>query len=296
MRLGRIHVVAVGQAWATRVLRDDVFGLAAELAYYFFLALFPFFIFLAALGGFVATLLDVRDPTQRIVDLLGSTMPPDATRLVRSQIEHVMGTRSPGLLSLGILGAIWIATGGASAIMKAMNRAYAVPETRPFWKRYLLAFGLMLLTSSVLVGAFVLLVAGEVFGRQIAAAAGLEGAFQIAVDVARWPAAVTLLLLGSALLYWAAPNLDLGLRWLTPGAVLFAAGWLAATHLFTHYVAIFGSYNATYGTLGGVAVLLVWLYLSGFLLLAGAELNAIIDEQSRLPWLDGCKHGRGELH
>jgi membrane protein len=280
MRLGRIHVLDVGREWAKRVVRDDVYGLAAELAYWFFLSLFPFFIFLAALGGFVAALLDVRDPTQQIVDLLGSTMPPDATRLVRPQIEQVVGTRNPGLLSLGVLGTIWTATGWASAIIKAMNRAYAVPETRPFWKTYLLAFGLMLLTSSVLVGAFVLVVAGEVFGRQIAAAVGLEGAFQIAVDVARWPAAVSLLLVGSAFLYGAAPNVNLGLRWITPGAVLFAAGWLVATSLFTQYVAVFGSHNATYGTLGGVAVLLVWFYLTAFILLAGAELNAVIDEQS----------------
>ena len=290
MRLGRIHVLDVGREWAKRVVRDDVYGLAAELAYWFFLSLFPFFIFLAALGGFVATLLDVRDPTQRIVDLLGSTMPPDATRLVRPQIEQVVGTRNPGLLSLGVLGTIWTATGWASAIIKAMNRAYAVPETRAFWKTYLLAFGLMLLTSSVLVGAFVLVVAGEVFGRQIAAAAGLEGAFQIAVDVARWPAVVSLLLVGSAFLYGAAPDVDLGLRWITPGAVLFAAGWLAATSLFTQYVAIVGSYNATYGALGGVAVLLVWLYLTGFILLAGAELNAVIDEQSEPEKLCGGRH------
>jgi membrane protein len=280
MRHGSTYVFDVGKAWAKRVVRDDVFGLAAELAYWFFLSLFPFFIFLAALGGFVAALLDVRDPTQQIVDLLGTTMPPEATLLVRPQIEHVAGTRNPGLLSLGILGAIWTATGWATATIKAMNRAYAVRETRPFWKTYLLAFGLMLLTSSVLVGAFVLFVAGTMFGRQIAAAVGVEGAFQIVVELARWPAAVTLLLAGSAFLYGAAPNVDLGLRWITPGAVLFAAGWLVATSLFTQYVAVFGSHNATYGTLGGVAVLLVWFYLTAFILLAGAELNAVIDEQS----------------
>ena len=279
MRLGRIHVVDVGREWAKRVVRDDVFGLAAELAYWFFLSLFPFFIFLAALGGFVAAVLDVGDPTQQIIDLLGTTMPPDATRLVRPQIEHVVGARNPGLLSLGILGAIWTATGWASAIIKAMNRAYAVQETRPFWQRYLLAFGLMLLTSSVLVGAFVLFVAGQVFGGQVAAAVGLEGVVQIVVDLIRWPAAATLLLLGSAFLYGTAPNVDLGLRWITPGAVLFAVAWLVATYLFTQYVVIVGSYNATYGTLGGVAVLLVWFYLTAFILLAGAELNAVIDEQ-----------------
>ena len=188
MRLGRIHVVDVGREWAKRVFRDDVFGLAAELAYWFFLSLFPFFIFLAALGGFVAVILDVRDPTQQIVDLLGATMPPEATGLVRPQIEHVVGTRNPGLLSLGILGAIWTATGWASATIKAMNRAYAVRETRPFWQQYVLAFGLMLVTSSVLVGAFVLFVAGQVFGHQIAAAIGLEGVFQVVVNLARWPA------------------------------------------------------------------------------------------------------------
>jgi membrane protein len=287
---GRIRVVDVSKEWVRRVVRDDVSGLAAELAYWFFLSLFPFFIFLAALGGFVATILDVRDPTQQIVDLLGTTMPPDATRLVRPQIEHVVGTRNPGLLSLGILGAIWSATGWATATIKAMNRAYAVQETRPFWRRYLLAFGLMLLTGSVLVGAFVLFVAGRVFGQQIAAAVELEGAFRIVVDLARWPAAVILLLLGSASLYWAAPNRDLRLRWITPGAVLFAAGWLVATYLFTQYVAVFGSYNATYGTLGGVAVLLVWFYLTAFILLAGAELNAVIDEQSEVESLRELEH------
>jgi membrane protein len=159
-----------------------------------------------------------------------------------------------------------------------MNRAYDVEETRPFWKRYLLAIGLTLLAGSVLVGAFLLLVAGQIFGRQVAAGLGLTGLFEIAVRYGRWPTIVLLLSIAAVILYWRAPNLHLKLPWIAPGAVLFVVGWMAATYLFTMYVATFGTYSATYGTLAGVAVLLIWFYLIAWILLVGAELNAIIDE------------------
>jgi membrane protein len=279
MRLGRFQPVDTGKQLVQQVIEDDVSGLAAELAYRFFLALFPFFIFLAALGGFVAFLFDVPNPTQQIVQLLGETLPPTAAELVRGQLEAMVGTRHPGLLSIGILGAIWVATGGTNALIKAMNRAYDVGETRPFWKKYLLAIGLTLLAGSVLIGAFVLFVVGEIYGRQLAAAMGLTGAFETALGLGRWVAIAALLLLAAVVLYRAAPNMDLELKWITPGAIVFVVGWLVATYLFALYVANFGSYNATYGTLAGVAVLLVWFYLIAFILLVGAELNAILDRR-----------------
>ncbi|MDP8922201.1 MAG: YihY/virulence factor BrkB family protein [Chloroflexota bacterium] len=278
-QVDRVGVGTVGRQWAHQVVRDDVFGMAAELAYWFFLSLFPFFIFLAALGGFVAVAFDVGDPTQRLVDLLGDRMPPEATRLIRPQIEDVVANQDPGTLSLGLLAAIWVATSGANATIKATNRAYDVRETRPAWKRYLLALVTTLVTGTVLVVAFAVFVAGEVFGQAIAAAVGLGGAFRLAAEAARWLGVVVLLLAGSGLLYWVAPNVRLRLRWVVPGALLFTVGWLVATYLFALYVARFGSYSATYGTLAGVAVLLVWFYLTAFVLLAGAELNAVINEQ-----------------
>ena len=125
----------------------------------------------------------------------------------------------------------------------------------------------------------VLVVGAQVFGQQIAAGLGLQGEYRRLMDVATWLLVVVLLLPGSAFLYWAAPNIHLKAVWVLPGAAFFTAGWLLATYLFTVYVARFGAYGATYGTLGGVAVLLVWFYLTGLTLLAGAELNAVIDRQ-----------------
>lgn len=279
MRPMTVRLLHTVRQCVVQIGRDDVFGLSAELAYRFFLSLFPFFIFLAALGSFIAVAFRVQDPTQQMVDLLGTTLPPEVTGLIRAQLQQIVDGRDPRLLSLGMLAAIVVATSGVNATVKAMNRAYDVPETRPFWKRYLLALGLMLLTGTVLVGAFVLFVAGQILGAQVATAFGLQGPFWTAVSYARWPAIVLLLFVGAVLLYWAAPNIHLRLVWITPGAVLFVAGWLLTTYLFTLYVGNFASYTATYGALGGVVVLLVWFYLTAFVLLVGAELNAVIDAQ-----------------
>ena len=279
MKLGHVELVGTGKRMAKEVLNDDVNGLAAELAYRFFLALFPFFIFLAALGGFVATLLGVTNPTDQVMELLGEVLPADAASVVRRQLDQVVASRNAGLLSVGIVTAIWTGSSGIRATMKAMNRAYDVRETRSFWKKYLVSIGLTLLAGSFVVGAFVLLVVGQLAGRQVAEAIGMPGAYQTAVTLARWPAAIVLLLVATAFWYWAAPNIALPFKWITPGAVLFTVVWLVATALFSLYVANFGAYNATYGTLGGVAVLLLWFYLTSLILLAGAELNAVVDDQ-----------------
>jgi membrane protein len=279
MRVRRLAVVDAGQQLVERVRRDDVLGLAAELAYRFFLSLFPVLIFVAALGGFVADLLAIRNPTQQIIDLLGAILPPEATRLVRPEIEQLVGEEHPGLLSSGVLGSIWAATGGTNATIKAMNRAYQVPETRPFWKRYLLAIGLTLLAGSLLVVAFGAFVALQAFGEEVAVAFGLGERLEHLLEIASWPAVFLLLLAATALLYAAAPNTDLPARWVSPGAVLFAGGWLLVTYGLGQYVENFGTYEATYGALGGVVVLLVWFYLVAFILLVGGELNALVAER-----------------
>ncbi|MGH2370832.1 MAG: YihY/virulence factor BrkB family protein, partial [Chloroflexota bacterium] len=221
----------------------------------------------------------------QMVNLLGGVS-NQLTEPVRDELAAILETRQPGILSLGIVGTFWVATTGMSAIIMAMNRAYQVEETRPFWKRYLLALGLTLLAGVALAGAFVLLVVGEFLGRQIAGALGLQTVYQVAVTLARWPVAIVLLLLAMAFLYRAAPNVDLPWKWVAPGAVVFTAGWVLVTVLLSVYIANFGSYNATYGTLGGVVALLIWFYLTGFILLLGAELNAFLDEQADRLGLD----------
>jgi membrane protein len=259
---------------------DDLSGAAGELAYRFFLALFPFFIFLAAMGGFAADLLGVRNPTQEIMDLLGDSLPPDAASVLQEQLESVVETRNAQLLSLGIVGAIWSASSGVSTIVKCMNRIYEVKETRPIWRRYLMNIGLTILGGAFSIGCLILLFVGQVAGTEAAADIGLEDQAAMAISLARWPAIFLMLLIATAFLYWAAPNVKLPFRILTPGALVFIVGWLAMSYGFGLYVSNFGSYNATYGALGGIVVLLVWFYLTSFLLVLGVEINAVLAEKA----------------
>jgi membrane protein len=258
---------------------DDVSGAAGELAYRLFLALFPFFIFLAAMGGFVADISNVQNPTQEVMDLLGESLPDDASSVLRGELEKVVESRNASLVSLGIIGAIWSASSGISTIVKGMNRIYEVKETRPIWKRYSINVGLTILGGVFAIGSFVLLFVGQLAGTEVAGEIGLENEAATALSLARWPLIVLMLIVATAFLYWAAPNVKLPFHWITPGAVVFIIGWLVASFLFGLYVSNFGSYNATSGTLGGIVVLLVWIYLTSFLLMLGVEINAVIAQE-----------------
>lgn len=280
MRVGarNISLVETTKQVGSQISRDNVSILASALAYRFFLALFPFFIFLTALGGLVARVSGIQNPADQILGYLGN-LPPGLAGVVRDQLRAVLEAQQPALLSVGILGAIWASSAGMNAVIKAMNLAYDVEETRPWWKKTLLGTGMTLLAGTFLVLAFVLLVAGQFIGGLVANALGLGGVWQAVAGIVNWALALVLLMMGTGFMYWAAPNIDLPWRWVWPGTVLFAVGWLLATLLFAFYAMNFGSYNATYGALGGVVVLLVWFYLTAFILLVGAEVNAVIHEQ-----------------
>lgn len=255
---------------------DDVGDFAAGLSYRFFLALFPFFIFITAVGGFVAKLAGVENPSTEVLNRFGDALPSDARSVLETQLGSVLGEQRPGLLSVGLLGTMWAASGGVGALMKAMNRMYGVEETRPFWRRTAIALGLTLLGGGLFIAAFILAVAGRAIATAVVDALSLGDFATAAITASGYLLAVVLLLVSMAFLYWAAPNARLPFRWVSPGAILFAAGWFVATLLFGLYVSSFASYNATYGALGGVAVLMVWFYLTAYILLAGAELNAIV--------------------
>jgi membrane protein len=167
--------------------------------------------------------------------------------------------------------------------MKTLNRIHEVEESRPLWKRYAIAVGLTLTAGTFLIGSMVLAVIGQSWGLEIASELGIEGAAATAFTWARWPVIIVLLLLAVAFVLWATPNADLPFRWISPGAVAFVVVWVPATALFSFYVANFGSYNATYGALGGTVVLLVWLYLTSFVLLLAAEINDILIEEKAPP-------------
>lgn len=262
-------------------MRDDVLGLAAELAYRFFLALFPFTIFMTALGGFLAQQLQVQNPADQVVQLLGDLLPPEAAALVQAELERVIANQNAGLLSLGALLALFFATGGTKAIMKALNRAYGVEEGRAIWRRYVVAIALTLVAGGGILLAFVLFVPVRLIARHLAAAVGMGDFTGVIVDVLAALGALLLLVVAASIVYRIAPNIRLPLRAVLPGAVLFALLWLAVTFGFGFYVSNFGNYANTYGALAGVAITLIWFYVSGLILLVSAEVNEVIHEMTQ---------------
>ena len=253
----------------------DLTGLSAEMAYRFLFALFPFALFLASVAASVAGVLGFGDPTGRIIDGLGDNLPPELAGTVRQELENVIGQQRPGLATFGALIALWAATSGTMTVIKAMNRTYDVREDRPLVRRYLLGIGLTLAGSIGIIIAFVTIVGGTVLTEQIVSGLGLQGSWAT-ITLLRWPLAFGLLVLGTTIIYRVGPNLTPSWRAAATGAVVFSIGWLVATFAFALYVANVANYGATYGTLGSVLVLMIWLYLTGLALLVGAEVVAMI--------------------
>ena len=271
-------VTAAAHRVVRQVLDDDVMGLAAELAYRFFLALFPFAIFVAGIGAFIARRMNVENPATVITEQLAGTLPSEAAALVEQELRRVIEQQNAGLVSFGVLAAVFFATGGTNALIKALNRAFDVDETRPFVRRYLLALGMTVLAGGSLIFAFAFVVIGQVLAGDAAAGFPLGGLGWEILGLLRWPVTILLLVAAVTVLYRLGPNLRIPIRWVLPGAAIFTVGWLAATWGFGFYISNFASYGATYGALGGVAILLIWFYLSSFILLVGAEINDVIAE------------------
>lgn len=265
-----------GRALVRRSLDDDLVGLSAELAYRFLFALFPFMIFLSALGGFVASWLGIPDPATRVLDMVGGELPPELVATIRPELEAVLGSTSPGLLSFGAVAALWAATGGTNALIKAMNRAYGVGETRGFLQRYLLALGLTILAVGGIVASFVVITGGAVLTADLVAPLGIGSVLWTAIEILRYPVVLALLIVAVAALYRLAPAVRAPWRVAFGGATVFAVGWVVATAAFSVYLARFGSYASTYGSFAGIIVLMLWFYLSAFVLLIGAELVAVV--------------------
>jgi len=275
--LGRAKRIVV--SFVHEFLDDDVMGLSGELAYRWLLSIFPLAIMIAAISGFAAQSLGVQDPTGQLLDAAGSSLPPEAAATLRPQLERILQNQDGALLSLGLLLSIWAAASGMKAIIKGLNRAYDVEETRPFWRQNLVALSLTLLLGTAIVLSFIALVAGQVAAQDIAASLGLRQATAWVFEIAPYPLAILALGVASWFLYWAAPARRPAKRWALPGVIVFVPGWIIATVLFSIYVANFGSYSDTYGALGGVIVLLLWFYLTALILLVGGEINAVLEQE-----------------
>jgi membrane protein len=254
--------------------RDDALGIAAQLAYYLILALFPFILVLVSLMGTFGS----EELASEVLTYFQRVMPQQAYAIIETFTANIISgqAEAPGLFTFGILFTIWAASGAFAALINALNRAYDVQETRPFWKvrgiAILMTLGLSVL---VLIGVL-LLVLGPQIGDTIAQVFGLKDTFELGWNIARWPAALFFMVFTVALLYYFAPDVEQPFRWITPGGLIGVLLWVLASVAFNFYVSNFGSYNKTYGSIGAVIVLLLYLYISSLTILFGATLNAIL--------------------
>ena len=254
-------------------LDDGCLGLAAQLAFYFLLAVFPALLFFVALLSY----LPIGATLASTIARLDSVLPREVIGLIQRELDKMASGTSGGLLTFGIAGAIWSSSSAMSAIITALNRAYDIEEARTWWKVRLLAIALTIALALFVVVAFGLVVGGSGLALWIAEHAGLGDAFQTTWTVAQWPVALLLVVFAVNLVYHFAPNLDSEWAWVSPGSALATVLGLLVSFGFKLYVRSFGSYSAVYGAIAGVIVLMLWLYLSGFALLVGAELNSEID-------------------
>jgi membrane protein len=253
---------------------DDVFGRSAQLAYYFFLALFPFLIcVIASLSVF-----GVADRGRALLlDFLIRFLPLPAFQLVQTTVDEVIRASGPVKMSFGVIASLWSASLGMGAVMDTLNATYRVTETRSLWKQYAVAIGLTLGLGTMLVAS----ISAGLFVRRVAAIFPVSLPETIAVRLVLWPMVVAALLLGFALTFYFAPNVQKRQwHWITPGAVAGILLLIIISRGLKAYLYYFPTYDATYGSLGAVIVLLLFFYLSGVAVLSGAALNAAIADSS----------------
>ena len=254
-------------------MKDDCMGLSQQIAYSSLLAFFPAMAFLVGALG----LFDLFDDVKKLLDPIA---PNGVIDFISSLQQDTGGGTSAAAFVIGLLGAVWAASGAMGSVIKAVNAAYERQETRPFWKVRGIAVLLVVLSGITTAGIFLLIVVGGDLGNAIAKKAHLGGAFDWIWGILRWPTAFCAILLFFALVYYLAPNREQrSWKWITPGSVIGGILWLALSGLFALYVTYAGHYTKTYGTIASGVILLLWLNYSAFSLLYGAELNSELDRQ-----------------
>jgi membrane protein len=254
------------------IIDDDCLSIAAQLSYYFALALFPALLFVVALASYL--------PIPVINDVINSIaplVPPEVLAIIRGQLESIAAGEQTGLLTVGILGAIWSSSGAMTSIVSALNTAYDIPESRPWWKVRLISIALTISLVVFVLLSFTLIVAGPNAGHWLTQWLGLSDVFDTAWRVLRWPLVFVLATTGIGIVFYYAPDADQDWVWITPGSIATTILWVLFSLAFRLYVTTMGDYAATYGALAGAAILLLWLYFSGLALLIGAELNSEIE-------------------
>ncbi len=265
------HIIDTIKTVLKKAIADDITGTAARVAYYFFLAIFPAIIALFALAGIVGG----DQAFEWIMSLVRQGLPQDAEVMIEQFVGEITGESRPGLLSLGILGVLWAASNSFNGLTIGLNKMYNVDEHRSWWKRRLGALGLLIASGVALnLGATAILA-----GPELIRALGLDAV----VVYATWASAFVVITALFWLTYYLLPNADQtgGKKEVLIGAVAGTVVWILASALFRAYVANFGSYGATYGVLGGVIVLMLWLYITALAILFGGEVAATLQQRGR---------------
>ena len=255
-----------------RIQEDDVPALAAQLAYFFLLSLFPLLIFLVTLVPYL--------PISE-VDILGffdDYAPGESMDLIKNSLEDIM-QKDGKLLSFGLLATVWSASNGINAVVMAFNRAYRVEETRSFIVSRLMAIFLTFAMIFVFLVALILPVFGKEIGSWLFANFGLKEEFLYVWNMLRWVISILILFIVFLGLYWIAPNKKLTCVSGIPGSIFATGGWVLVSLGFSYYVSNFASYTATYGSIGAIIVLMNWLYLSAYIIINGGEINAYYSEK-----------------
>ena len=259
---------------------DNLTDWAAALTYYAVLAIFPALIVLVSILGLVG-----ESATQPLIDNLGTVAPGPAKEIFTNAIKNLQGSQGAAgvLFGVGLLGALWSASGYVGAFMRASNVIYDMPEGRPVWKTLPLRVGLTLILLFLLAITALAVVLTGGLARKVGDILGLGNTTVDIWNIAKWPVLLLVVSFMFAFLYWAAPNVrQPGFRFVSPGGIVAVVGWLIASAAFAFYVGNFGSYNKTYGALGGVIVFLVWLWISNIAVLLGAEFDAELERGRRL--------------
>lgn len=255
---------------------NNLLGRSSELAFEFLFALLPLLLFvLTVFGRFASRSAELQDD---LLTYFGDFLPPAAFLLLKSTVAELAANATGGKLTFGIVVAFWFASGGVNSMISSLNSAYRVAETRAWVKVRLLSLGLTLLFSALLLSASVLLLASTHFLDWLSSELRLPSFVAVIWTTFQWPAAILLVIFASSLIYYFGPNFPVRhWHWITPGSAFGASLWLLASAGFRVYLDFFNTYSASYGSLGAVMILLVWLYVTGFSFLIGGEINAVIE-------------------
>lgn len=261
---------AFGKQLFKKITEHDVFGTAAQLAYFFLLSLFPFLLFLMTLIAY----LPIDDQT--IIGFIETYAPGGIAEMINENVSELVNNRNGSLLSIGIIGTLWSASNAINAIMKGFNEAYEVDEDRSFIVARLIAILLTLAMFFVICMAFLLPVFGKIIGEFLFTFVGMSEGFLSVWETLRWVISSVTFFIVLLALYKLAPNKRIYLKNAVWGALFATVGWQLVSLAFSYYVNSIGNYAASYGSLGTVIVLMIWFYLTGIIILIGGVINAVL--------------------